>query len=106
VELLQDWPKVLSKFRTMQRGSKGSSTTAIDLEMRTGTADQQLFLIGLQSLRRAHRHHVSKNFDKVMFNLEVLSFTIWWFRVVRQFIHFTSVALTSILCPGVFGFST
>jgi hypothetical protein len=75
----------------MHRTAKGSAAAPTDLDMHTGNADQQMFLIGLQSLRRAHGHHVSKNIDKVMFNLEVLSFTIWWFRVVRQFVHFIDI---------------
>jgi hypothetical protein len=84
VELLQDWPKVLLRFREMHATGRSSSMANVEPQTPVGNADQQVFTIGLQNLRQAHRHQVSKNFDKVMFNLEVLSFTIWWFRVVSD----------------------
>lgn len=43
---------------------------------------QQLFQSGLQSLIRAGGHQRGKHFNKIMYNIEVLVFCLWWFRVV------------------------
>jgi hypothetical protein len=43
---------------------------------------QQLFQSGLQSLIRASGHLRGKNFNRIMYNIEVLVFCLWWFRVV------------------------
>lgn len=52
------------------------------LPIAEGNTAQRMFLIGLRSLRRANAHQASKLFDKVMFNIEVLAFSIWWIRAV------------------------
>jgi hypothetical protein len=52
---------------------------------------QRLFQSGLQSLSRVRGHHHGKNFNKIMYNIEVLVFCLWWFRMVdacRWFLSF------------------
>jgi hypothetical protein len=43
---------------------------------------QHLFQSGLQSLIRVRGHQYGKNFNKIMYNVEVLVFCLWWFRMV------------------------
>jgi hypothetical protein len=84
VVLLQDWPKIITKFRNMYSSAKGGSVGQTPLAISDGDATQRMFLVGLQSLNRAHVHHASKLFDKVMFNIEVLAFSIWWVHMVSS----------------------
>ena len=70
------------------------------LMLANGNADQRMFLVGLQSLRRAHAHQASKLFDKVMFNIEVLAFSIWWTRVVGNVSGSFCKALLTHLMQG------
>ena len=46
---------------------------------------QQLFQSGLQSLIRVRGHQHGKNFNKIMYNVEVLVFCLWWFRMVSAY---------------------
>lgn len=84
VVLLQDWPKIITKFRDMYSTAKGGSMGQTGLAISDGDATQRMFLVGLQSLKQAHVHHASKLFDKVMFNIEVLAFSIWWIHMVSR----------------------
>lgn len=43
---------------------------------------QELFQCGLTSLIRARVHERGKSFNRIMYNMEVLVFCLWWFRVV------------------------
>jgi hypothetical protein len=45
--------------------------------------EQQLFQFGMRSLTRAIEHQAAKKYDKVMYNIEVLVFCLWWFGAVR-----------------------
>ena len=44
---------------------------------------QKIFLAGLQSLNRASLHLSGKFYSKIMFNIEVLVFCLWWFGAVN-----------------------
>jgi len=84
VALLQDWPQLISRFRGMYSAAKGGSISETLLRIPDGNTAQWMFIVGLRSLTRARTHQASKLFDKVMFNIEVLAFSIWWIHVVRH----------------------
>jgi hypothetical protein len=44
--------------------------------------EQQLFESGIRSLSRAHQHLVAKSLNKIMYNVEVLVFCLWWLGAV------------------------
>jgi hypothetical protein len=67
----------------MYSAAQAGSPLHTPLAIPNANASQRMFLVGLRSLRRAQGHHASKLFDKVMFNIEVLAFSIWWTRMVR-----------------------
>lgn len=57
-----------------------SSITPVPRESTSGP--QELFKFGLSSLIRAGVHERGRSFNKTMYNMEVLVFCLWWFRVV------------------------
>jgi hypothetical protein len=81
-------PRGVKEFQMdIEDGSNNTNSPAIAAQI--GGAEstaisgaQQLFQSGLQSLIRASGHLRGKNFNRIMYNIEVLVFCLWWFRVV------------------------
>jgi hypothetical protein len=82
---LKDWPAIVDKFRKMhntsQRQGAAQTTTLSDIAL-SDTKDRRQLAVGLQSLHRAQGYFQTNKFNKVMYNVEVLVFSIWWFSSV------------------------
>ena len=98
---------MVSNFRRLYTSSLHAP--GHDFSLPAPTDDrQQIFHAGIWSLTRAHQHQSAKIYNKVMFNIEVLVFSLWWFGSVRhchcQLIH--SGNLTVIVVQGFLDFPT
>jgi hypothetical protein len=78
---LNDWPEVVVEFRKLynSRGIRPPTTLTVP-EM--PDMHQKIFYAGVQSLTRASSHQAGKFYNKVMYNIEVLVFSLWWFGAV------------------------
>lgn len=82
-DALQNWPEVIVKFRNIyQSGLRNSFAPTLSFPT-TVNKDQHIFQVGLQSLSRAFEYQTGTHYYKVMYNIEVLVFCLWWFGMVR-----------------------
>jgi hypothetical protein len=81
---LQNWPKLVHNFRTAaEKKDEILSLPDMSSLLICGSTEEKCFHVGLQSLVRARIHKIAKDFNKIMYNIEILVFTIWWIAVVR-----------------------
>ena len=58
---------------------------AMDVETQVDNiynAEQQHFQVGLHALRHARKHQVDSQYSKILSNVDILIFCIWWFAMV------------------------
>lgn len=86
--MLKDWPNLVNNFRksydTRPEVSTENPIPAID---KSSSEEQKLLHAGIHNLLRANRRQAGKNFMKVMFNIDVLVFCLWWFGAVSYALH-------------------
>jgi hypothetical protein len=49
------------------------------------TADERMFHVGVAALARAQQHQAGKQYNKVLYNIDVMVFSIWWCAMVLSF---------------------
>jgi hypothetical protein len=80
IDSLQQWPNILTKFRKIYEARQHWVPTPI--RPAPVTEKQSQFEIGIETLRSMNMHQVSKDYEKVMHNMDVLVFSIWWLLTV------------------------
>jgi hypothetical protein len=84
-ENLRHWPSVILNFLKIHERRQAQVLPANDvpMEVDSSTSEHRVFRAGLQTLRRAHQYKTSTLYNKIMYNIEVLVFCLWWFGAVR-----------------------
>jgi hypothetical protein len=84
-ENLRHWPSVILNFLKIHERRQGQALPANDvpMEVDSSTSEHCVFRAGLQTLMRAHQYKTSTLYNKIMYNIEVLVFCLWWFGAVR-----------------------
>jgi hypothetical protein len=82
--ILKDWTSIIATFKRLHTSRLHESNMA-DAQTTVEpiyNADQQHFQVGLQALRHARNHQINTNYGKILYNVDVLVFCIWWFATV------------------------
>lgn len=87
-ENLRHWPNVILYFIKIYEKNQAHAlpNSGLPMEVESSTSEHRVFHAGLQSLRRAQRYKCATLYNKVMYNIEVLVFCLWWFGAVRSVI--------------------
>ena len=81
--MLKDWPKLVTDFRkSYDTRMAAPNETPIPVISSSSTQEQKYLHTGVHNLLRAHRRQVGKNYLKMMFNIDILVFCLWWFGAV------------------------
>jgi hypothetical protein len=82
-DALDNWPNIIVKFGNFYRSGISNNFTLPLSFPETVNTEQHRFQAGLQSLSRAFAYQAGSNYNKIMYNIEVLVFCLWWFGMVR-----------------------
>lgn len=106
--VLKDWPKLVSNFRkSHDTRIYVPNDQPIPAIASSSSEEQKFFHSGILNMIRAHRSGVGMNYKKVMFNIDVLVFCLWWFGAVclRNIQKFSPPPFTTSLILGFSGVS-
>jgi hypothetical protein len=80
MEKLNDWREPVLKFQQLYLGQKNAPASQVLLfnPASLPNNEQQGFFWGLQCLNNAYRQQVSKHYNKIVCNITVAAFAIWW----------------------------
>ena len=87
---LSNWPKLVHKFETIYNSQSNSQSRAIiNLQPQRdqsgaqfGARERQHFHAGLEILERVSDASINKDYAKIVFNFQILIFSLWWFGLV------------------------
>jgi len=92
---LQDWPKILFEFQELHmthRAREQEVLVSRQENLEGLTREQIYFHTAMHNLQQAHTFDNNRKYNKVMFNIEILIFCIWYFGAV-------SVSAMSVFVP-------
>lgn len=91
-----DWPEALLVFLRHYHDNRDEASSD-HLPVTSGmTQEQRRFLAGLGCLMQAHRKYTLKQLDKILYNILVAAFAVWWITNVGSQL---SVFMISADCP-------
>lgn len=83
---MKNWPDLITKFkRTYKARFGGQSQQSLEFQpQRDETGDQfqiqvqKNFHAGLEILERIKDSSLTKDFARIMFNIQIMVFVVWW----------------------------
>jgi hypothetical protein len=84
-ENLRHWPQVILNFLKIHERRQGQAfpNNDIAMEVDSSTSECCVFHAGVQTLMRTHQYKTSTLYSKIMYNIKVLVFCLWWFGAVH-----------------------